>query len=71
MIAHGEANIYSIDTGVNGNLFAGHYFDMNKDHLAGDLYKMLIGSEVEKVPHQTLEIKNARTKKVSVLDTDL
>lgn len=40
VIAHGEANIYTIDTGVNGNLFAGHYFDMNKDHLAGNLYKM-------------------------------
>jgi hypothetical protein len=48
IIAHEETakkgvNLYSIDTGVNGNLFAGNYFNMNKNHLAGKLAPMLIG----------------------------
>ncbi len=30
----------SIDTGMAGNLFAGHYFSMNKDHLDGNLPKI-------------------------------
>ena len=30
-------NYMSIDTGMNGNLLAGNYFDMNAKHLAGDL----------------------------------
>lgn len=40
---HKGTNLYSIDTGLNGNILAGHYFDMNKDHLAGNLKKMIIG----------------------------
>lgn len=35
----------STDTGMNGNLFAGHYFDMNNDHLTGKLKPMLEGEE--------------------------
>lgn len=34
----------SIDTGINGNLFAGNYFDMNADHLKGNLKKMSINN---------------------------
>ena len=30
----------SIDTGMAGNLFAGQYFSMNKDHLDGNLPKI-------------------------------
>ena len=42
IIAHGETgkpgtNLFSIDTGTNGNIFAGNYFNMNRDHLAGNL----------------------------------
>jgi len=28
---------FSIDTGNNGNIFQGHYFTMNTDHLKGNL----------------------------------
>jgi hypothetical protein len=42
IIAHGETgqdgvNLFSVDTGTNGNIFAGNYFDMNKKHLDGEL----------------------------------
>lgn len=30
----------SIDTGMSGNLFGGHYFDMNESHLKGQLKKI-------------------------------
>ena len=30
----------SFDAGMNGNLFGGHYFDLNKDHVAGNLKKV-------------------------------
>lgn len=39
-------NLFSIDTGNDGNIWAGHYFDMNKRHLAGELQKMLIGDQI-------------------------
>ena len=32
-----DINLYSIDTGMNGNPFQGHYFDMNNDHIHGRL----------------------------------
>lgn len=35
--AHKGTNLFSIDTGTNGNIFAGNYFNMNKDHLSGNL----------------------------------
>jgi len=35
-----DENLMSIETGVSGNLFAGHYFNMNAAHLAGDLNKI-------------------------------
>lgn len=47
-----DINLMSIDTGMGGNYFAGHYFTMNADHLAGKLqpmetnFKKLIQQEV-------------------------
>ena len=38
-----DVNLYSIDTGMNGHPFQGHYFDMNNDHIYGRLKKMKIG----------------------------
>lgn len=38
-----DVNLYSIDTGMNGHPFQGHYFDMNNDHIHGRLGKMKIG----------------------------
>ena len=35
-------NYMSIDTGMNGNLFAGNYFDMNSKHLKGELTQISI-----------------------------
>ena len=32
---------YSIESGQNGNLFGGHYFDMNKQHYSGSLYDII------------------------------
>lgn len=48
IIAHAETaqdatNLFICDTGTNGNIFAGNYFDLNTDHLAGNLKRMLIG----------------------------
>ncbi len=62
IIAHADSphqgtNLYSIDTGLNGNILAGHYFDMNKDHLAGKLRKMIIGPQLQEITHKTLIIK--------------
>ena len=30
-------NLVSLDTGISGNIFGGHYFDMNAGHLKGEL----------------------------------
>ena len=38
-----DTNLWSIDTGMNGNPFQGHYFDMNNDHIYGRLSQMKIG----------------------------
>jgi hypothetical protein len=35
-----DVNLMSIDTGMNGNLFGGNYFNMNKRHMKGDLYNI-------------------------------
>ena len=32
-----DVTIMSIDTGANGNLFGGNYFNLNDDHLKGKL----------------------------------
>ena len=32
-----EVNLMSIDTGMGGNIFGGHYFNMNYGHLHGEL----------------------------------
>ena len=32
-----NVNYVSIETGMSGNLFGGHYFDMNQEHLDGEL----------------------------------
>ena len=56
-------NLYSIDTGINGNIFAGNYFNMNKNHLEGNLYKMYIGPQIQETKFTTLIIKPASLKK--------
>ena len=35
-----DINLMSIDTGMNGNLFGGNYFNMNERHLKGDLFNI-------------------------------
>ena len=58
--------LYSIDTGNNGNVFQGHYFTMNSDHLQGKLQTMkVLGSkELGDVPKKTLTIQRKnQTKK--------
>jgi hypothetical protein len=41
--ADSAVNLYSIDTGNDGNLFAGNYFSMNENHLGGKLHTMYFG----------------------------
>jgi len=36
-----DLNLISLDTGSGGNLLAGNYFSMNKNHLAGNLKKVI------------------------------
>jgi hypothetical protein len=53
----------SIDTGMNGNLLAGHYFDMNANHLAGKL---------QRLPRDTKEVETASgTKMLRILPLNL
>ena len=42
-----DINLMSIDTGMSGNLFSGHYFTMNKAHLSGDLHQ--VSTDFEKL----------------------
>ena len=48
-----DKSYFSIDAGVNGNPFQGNFFDMNHDHLTGNLKPMkwneekMIGTEVQ------------------------
>lgn len=51
-------NLFSCDTGVNGDYFSKHYFNMNESHLKGELQEMLIGGQVQKVKHSVLVIQN-------------
>jgi len=41
-----EVSLHSIDTGDGMNIFAGHYFDMNRDHLDGNLQPMMLGKDL-------------------------
>ena len=52
-----DVNLYSIDTGSNGNPFQGHYFDMNSDHIYGRLRKMKLGRDLEGTKIKKLMIK--------------
>lgn len=35
-----NVNLLSIETGMSGNVFGGHYFDMNQNHLDGKLERV-------------------------------
>lgn len=51
--------LYSVDTGNDGNIFSGHYFTMNKDHINGRLQTMKIGQELQNIKTNTLIIHPA------------
>ena len=51
-------------------MLSGNYFDMNKDHLHGDLYKMYIGKQMKKVEHKTLTLKPIKDKPTNQSDDD-
>lgn len=51
IIQHGQSaatgkNMYSVDTGNDGNMLAGNYFAMNHDHLSGKLHRMYFGYSI-------------------------
>lgn len=55
--------LYSQDGGQSGNLFAGHYFDFNRNHLNGNLMEAVVGRvAVELHPHTKLTIKAKSAK---------
>ena len=58
-------NFMSLDTGMSGNLLAGHYFNMNRNHLYGDLYQVSSDfKEVEgKAANYKLEILPPKSKR--------
>ena len=58
-----DVNLYSIDTGMNGNPFQGHYFDMNNDHVYGRLSRMKIGQQLENTKVNTLILRPGMSKK--------
>lgn len=58
-----DVNLYSIDTGMGGHPFQGHYFDMNSDHLYGRLRQMKIGQQLEGTKTNTLVLLPASAKK--------
>jgi hypothetical protein len=37
-----DQGYYSHEGGQSGNLFAGHYFDMNAKHIEGEQYPMVL-----------------------------
>ena len=47
-----DKSYFSMDTGVNGHPFQGNYFDMNQDHVTGNLkpmkwtFEKMIGTKV-------------------------
>ena len=55
-----DVNLMSIDTGMNGHPFQGHYFDMNNDHIYGRLPTMKIGRQLEHVPVNRLLLRNEK-----------
>ena len=63
----------SIDTGMNGNIFGGNYFNMNERHLKGDLYNIELNfkkleSELEDgSKNYILELKNLKQKKKLII----
>ena len=60
---------YSHDTGQSGNLFAGHYFDYNSNHLNGILMEAHTSrSAVELQPHTKLLLKQKSMKKKTEVD---
>jgi hypothetical protein len=63
--------LFCLDTGINGNIFAGNYFDLNQYHLQGKLKKMYIGSQMQKVGAQTLTLRPTQAKKTSKPNSDL
>jgi len=55
-----DDNLYSIDTGNNGNIFMGNYFTMNRNHLDGKLHSMYIGDQINLTPTHELKIVPAK-----------
>ena len=53
-----ETNLFSIDTGMNGNPLQGRYFDMNNDHIYGRLQTMKIGDRLDGTPINVLTLKH-------------
>lgn len=53
-----ETNLFSIDTGMNGNPLQGRYFDMNNDHIYGRLQTMKIGDRLDDTPTNVLTLKH-------------
>ena len=51
-----EKNLWNFDTGMNGNPFQGNYFTFNKKHLAGELFEMKIGRQLEGTNTKTLTL---------------
>lgn len=53
-----DKTFISIDTGMNGNPFQGHYFDMNEKHAKGELLPLKWTKEkLEGTPVNTLTLK--------------
>jgi len=51
-----SVNLWSIDTGINGNIFAGDYFKLNEGHLNGKLLTMHIDG-LKSSPHKVLKLE--------------
>lgn len=64
LISHddSEQDLWSIDTGMNGNIFAGHYFDQNQLHLEGNLLELRWGAAATAIPHKSLRITSKPAK---------
>jgi hypothetical protein len=60
-----DVGFFSTDGGQHGNLFSGHYFDLNRRHLDGDLYQMYIGkAAVSQLSTETLNLKHESKKPI-------
>ena len=54
---------FALDTGVSGNVFSRHYFDMNEDHENGNLYRMIFNrTEIEHVHTTKLVLEPHRNQ---------